>query len=89
MLRLVFSLFLWVSVGRWTYSEIELLAPKAIPAVDALVEFLDIPTHDKWDFKKVEQFVGIDFREKIQIALNKEPSLRPKEERERGISDLF
>jgi len=46
--RIVFSLCLWVVVARWGYSEMKILCPDAIPAVDYVLEHVQIPTHDKW-----------------------------------------
>jgi len=56
MLRLLLSFFLTVVVARWVYSEIQLSLPQAVPAIDYVLKKVQIPTHDKWDRKKIEYF---------------------------------
>ena len=53
--RIVFSCFLWIIIGRWIYEEVKILAPSAIPAVDYVLENVQIPTHDKWSKEKFEK----------------------------------
>lgn len=48
MVRLLFTMFMWVTVARWLYAEVELSAPFLVPAVDSLLEVVQIPTHDQW-----------------------------------------
>ncbi|MCB0320954.1 MAG: hypothetical protein KDD60_08505 [Bdellovibrionales bacterium] len=48
MLRIAFSLFFWVSVARWCYQEVLLVAPELTPYIDSFIEHFAIPTHDQW-----------------------------------------
>jgi hypothetical protein len=48
MVKLLFSLFFSVVVGRWCYAEFALMFPKAAPAIDYLLDEVQIPTHDQW-----------------------------------------
>lgn len=48
MIRVLFSLFLYVTVARWLYSEAKLLVPSATPVLEQVVTLAQIPTHDKW-----------------------------------------
>ena len=51
MFRAVFSMFFWVILARWSYSEIQLSCPKLLPFIDYSLRRLQIPTHDKWPAK--------------------------------------
>jgi hypothetical protein len=48
MVRLLFTMFMWVTVARWLYAEAELSAPFLVPVVDSVLEVVQIPTHDNW-----------------------------------------
>ncbi|RMD86130.1 MAG: hypothetical protein D6808_03960 [Candidatus Dadabacteria bacterium] len=48
MLRLLIGMMVTVTVARWMYSEVRLIAPSAIPTIDYVLEKVQIPTHDKW-----------------------------------------
>lgn len=54
MFRLMLSMLLWVTVGRWVYSEAELAAPVLVPVFDSILEVVQIPTHDQWSREPFE-----------------------------------
>lgn len=54
MFRLMFSMVLWVTVGRWVYAEAELSAPTLVPVLDSIMEVVQIPTHDRWSKEPFE-----------------------------------
>ena len=58
MIRIVFSLFFWALVGRWAYSEVNLVFPSATPVIDFALTKLQIPTHDQWDAKSIHTFIS-------------------------------
>ena len=75
MLRLIFTLFISVTVARWFYSETKLMIPGALPIIDALLHATQIPTHDKWPKHSLEQiysFVGAVTREAVVLASSEE-----------------
>ena len=57
MVRLVFSMFMWVTVARWLYAEAQLTVPGVVPAIDGLLEVVQIPTHDQWSKESIEWLV--------------------------------
>lgn len=57
MIRLVITFLVYMIVGRWIYSEVQLAFPKAVPSVNYALETVAIPTHDKWNGKKVSSFM--------------------------------
>lgn len=57
MFRSIIGFALTVVVARWIYAEIQLAAPFATPLIDALLEKVQIPTHDKWDKEKVAAWI--------------------------------
>ncbi|NDC36451.1 MAG: hypothetical protein EBZ48_00170 [Proteobacteria bacterium] len=48
MFRFAFRLVLWVTVARWMYAEAALLVPSSVPYIEAALQKIQIPTHDKW-----------------------------------------
>jgi hypothetical protein len=61
MLKLIFTLVVSVSISRWIYAEVQLVAPAALPALDYVVERTEIPTHNTWSkdsFARVLAGVG-------------------------------
>ncbi len=58
MFRFIISMLLYVSVARWMYAEIQLVAPSVTPSIDNLVNYLTIPTHDKWDKEAIASIVS-------------------------------
>lgn len=57
MVRLVFTFLLTVVVARWMYSEVQVSFPQAVPFIDYALEKVQIPTHDQWDYQKINAFV--------------------------------
>lgn len=57
MFRFMFVMLLYVTVARWIYSEISLVVPSAVPAINECLNRLQIPTHDKWDKAAIERLV--------------------------------
>ena len=51
-------MLLWVTVGRWVYSEAQLSAPVLVPVFDSILEVVRIPTHDTWSFDGVNYAIG-------------------------------
>ena len=56
--RVFFTMMFWVVLSRWTYAEISQASPALRESVDQLLEVASIPTHDQWDFTKIEQFAN-------------------------------
>ncbi len=56
--RIVFSLCLWVVLARWGYSEVKLLCPPLVPYIDQTLEYVQIPTHDKWPKEQMLKLLG-------------------------------
>lgn len=54
MIRLLFTMFMWVTVARWLYAEASLSAPFLVPVVDSMLEVVQIPTHDQWPAEPFE-----------------------------------
>ena len=48
MLRFGLSLLIYISIGRWLYSEVELYAPRLRPLIDSGLEYITIPRSDTW-----------------------------------------
>lgn len=59
------SMLLWVTVGRWVYSEAQLSAPVLVPVFDSILEVVRIPTHDTWSLKAVDSAIR-DIRERLR-----------------------
>ncbi len=59
MMRLVLSLVLSVSVARWIYSEVKLIAPPIVPLIDFVVDATALPTHDQWSKDSVQQLLAL------------------------------
>ena len=53
MLRFGLSLLIYISIGRWLYSEVELYAPRLKPLVDSGLEYITIPRSDTWSRQRV------------------------------------
>lgn len=51
-------MLLWVTVGRWIYSEAELSAPALVPVFDSILEVVQIPTHDQWSLEGADAVYG-------------------------------
>lgn len=58
MFRFFCSMLLWVTVGRWMYSEAELSAPVLVPVFDSILEIVQIPTHDQWSTDGVDSAIS-------------------------------
>lgn len=58
MIRILFSLFFWVLIGRWWYAEVKMVLPSATPVIDFALEKIQIPTHDKWNTKSLDRFLA-------------------------------
>lgn len=58
MIRILFSLCFWVIIARWSYAEIKLLLPSAVPVIDYALDTIQIPTHDKWNAQTVDRFIA-------------------------------
>lgn len=58
MFRIMFSLFFWALVGRWAYSEVNLVFPSVTPVIDFALTKLQIPTHDRWDPQAINSFIA-------------------------------
>ncbi|MDC0357251.1 hypothetical protein OAO01_00415 [Oligoflexia bacterium] len=56
-MRYLIIMLVSVVIARWIHSEIELISPNTIAYIDYAIEKIDIPTHDKWDTKKVAAFL--------------------------------
>ena len=59
MFRILAVLLLTASVSRWIYSEANLVAPRAVPYIDRLLEKTSIPTHDQWNKEAIEEAASI------------------------------
>jgi len=57
MLRMLFTLIISASIGRWMYSEVELIAPPLVPIFNTVLNATDLPTHDKWSKNSFEQLI--------------------------------
>ena len=55
MIRLAVTFVMYMVVGRWLYSEVQLNFPQAVPSIDYAMEKISIPTHDKWDRKQIDR----------------------------------
>ena len=53
MLRFGLSLLIYISIGRWLYSEVELYAPRLKPLVDNGLEYITIPRSDTWSRQRL------------------------------------
>ena len=53
MLRFGLSLLIYISIGRWLYSEVELYAPGLKPLVDNGLEYITIPRSDTWSRQRL------------------------------------
>ncbi len=58
ILRIISTLLIYVTVGRWIYAEINLLMPGAIPTIDYVLQATSLPTHDKWPKDSMNQLVS-------------------------------
>ncbi len=58
MIRIFFKLCFWVIIARWTYAEVQLVAPSATPAIDFALQKIQIPTHDKWSKGSFNQWLS-------------------------------
>ncbi|MBN8548331.1 MAG: hypothetical protein J0M12_03325 [Deltaproteobacteria bacterium] len=58
MFRIMFSIFFWALVGRWAYSEVNLVFPSVTPVIDFALTKLQIPTHDRWDPAAINSFIA-------------------------------
>lgn len=70
MFRLLFSIFLSVVVARWSYSEVKMMWPGAVPLIDYVLQKVEIPTHDQWASSMLGRFL-IDAAEKQGVSLDK------------------
>ncbi|MBX7144895.1 MAG: hypothetical protein K1X79_10625 [Oligoflexia bacterium] len=70
MFRMLFSICLSVVVARWSYSEIKMMWPGAIPLIDYALEKAEIPTHDQWASSMLGRFL-IDVAQKQGVQLDK------------------
>jgi hypothetical protein len=58
MFKLLFTLLLSVVVARWMYAETALMFPRAVPAIDYLLEEVQIPTHDQWSKDSTDKILN-------------------------------
>lgn len=58
MFRFLFSLLFFVVLGKWLYAEVKITAPGVLPIIDRGFEVVQIPTHDRWSIKAVQQFAA-------------------------------
>lgn len=56
--RVVFTMLFWVVLSRWTYAEISQASPALRSSIDQLLEVASIPTHDQWDFTKLQKIAS-------------------------------
>lgn len=49
MVRLLLTMLFSIAVARWSYSEVKLVFPSALPFIDFALRKVEIPTHDKWE----------------------------------------
>lgn len=75
MVRILFSMVLWVMVAQWLYNEARILVPGLIPYIDAAYTRIQIPTHDRWDTTKFERVLAELLPEQYR-ALDAEQPLR-------------
>ena len=53
MVRFVVSFAAWMVFGNWVYDEIQVSFPNAVPFINAAMEKVSIPTHDKWNQERI------------------------------------
>ncbi len=71
--RVIFTMMFWVVISRWTYAEISQASPMLQSSVDQILEYASIPTHDQWDFAKMQQMaeqLGESFKSKEAFAID-------------------
>ncbi len=59
MLRIMLTLIVSASIGRWFYSEIELVAPPLVPVINSVLNATELPTHDKWSKDSFEELLQV------------------------------
>lgn len=95
MLRFVISLLFFCVIGRWLYAELELIYPRAVPAVDRLLAKVEIPTHDQWSREQIARIVqtAISSLEAVQASIesdtDKERLVEEKPGKMRLVHDSF
>ena len=55
MFRFIFSLMFYAVIGKWIYAEVQFMCPSMTPAIDRVLHALEIPTHDHWNSKQMQQ----------------------------------
>ena len=89
MLRILLGLFISVSVARWMYSEVELVAPPLMPVLDYVVDATTIPTHDKWSKDSLESLLkAVDTVAKVCVSsfMEQKQTSAPKNTKEKRRS---
>lgn len=66
MVRILFTMTMWVVAAQWVYNETKLMAPGLVPYIDSTLSFIQIPTHDQWDASGVKQLVAQLFPERAR-----------------------
>jgi hypothetical protein len=57
-------------LGRWIYAEAELSVPGMVPHIDAALETVAIPTHDRWtaeNMAEMRELVAAMFERAKQV----------------------
>ena len=57
-MKLLFSLLVSVVFARWIYAETALMFPRAVPALDYLLDEVQIPTHDQWSKDSTDKLLS-------------------------------